>query len=95
MRVDFYLYPNLSMIRTNGIIRNWGLLLLVSALCIALYGGCDSSQTEGLTTDASAVFYGSDADTWEAPGYACESRIELTGKPGTSYTVTVTEGGSW
>lgn len=81
------------MTRTNRIIESWWLRLLAMS-CVVWCGGCSSSgDTE--TKAVSAVFRDSGTETYVAPGYANEPRIELAGPAGTAYTVTVEDGDRW
>lgn len=71
-----------------------GYSLLVAILLLTL-GACSSSNDGENSQPFTAVFFDSETTTLEARGYENEPRIVLTGKVGTSYTITITEGGAW
>lgn len=74
----------------GGALRFAAFFLMLVALSVS----CGSSE-EGQGTSFGARFLESQNTSLEAPGYASDPRIVLSGTVGTSYTVTVTEGGSW
>ena len=74
----------------GGALRFAAFFLMLVALSVS----CGSSE-DGQGTSFGARFLESQNTSLEAPGYASDPRIVLSGTVGTSYTVTVTEGGSW
>lgn len=82
--------PMISIFSRGGALRFAVFFLMLVALSVS----CGSSE-EGQGTSFGARFLESQNTSLEAPGYASDPRIVLSGTVGTSYTVTVTEGGSW
>lgn len=82
--------PMISIFSRGGALRFAAFFLMLVALSVS----CGSSE-EGQGTSFGARFLESQNTSLEAPGYASDPRIVLSGTVGTSYTVTVTEGGSW
>ena len=80
----------ISIFSRGGALRFAVFFLMLVALSVS----CGSSE-EGQGTSFGARFLESQNTSLEAPGYASDPRIVLSGTVGTSYTVTVTEGGSW
>ncbi len=80
----------ISIFSRGGALRFAAFFLMLVALSVS----CGSSE-EGQGTSFGARFLESQNTSLEAPGYASDPRIVLSGTVGTSYTVTVTEGGSW
>ena len=80
----------ISIFSRGGALRFAAFFLMLVALSVS----CGSSE-EGQGTPFGARFLESQNTSLEAPGYASDPRIVLSGTVGTSYTVTVTEGGSW
>lgn len=82
--------PMISIFSRGGALRFAAFFLMLVALSVS----CGSSE-DGQGTSFGARFLESQNTSLEAPGYASDPRIVLSGTVGTSYTVTVTEGGSW
>ena len=80
----------ISIFSRGGALRFAAFFLMLVALSVS----CGSSE-EGQGTSFGARFLESQNTSLEAPGYASDPRIVLSRTVGTSYTVTVTEGGSW
>lgn len=81
------------MILPNGFLKTCGMSFLLLAL--ALLSGRCGDKGEGPHTDFTAVFEQTGNASVTAGGYASDLILRLTGPVGTSYTITVTEGGAW
>lgn len=75
-------------------LKPWGCALF-AAILVLTFGACSSSKGGEDNPACSALFFDSESTSLVARGYENEPRIVLTGKVGTSYTITITEGGSW